>query len=149
MLRAEDQQPARCLFHHSEFIPWCFICPARLWTWRGLPPKAGLMAKQVIAVDFDHTIFDNAANAPMEGAQEALAQLHEAGHGILIHSCNNKGFIEEWLTQNNIHFDWIWDGPGKPVAALYADDRGYRFEGDWVKATEDILRLVAERPVRR
>ena len=107
------------------------------------------MAKQVIAVDFDHTIFDNNANAPMEGAQEALAQLHEAGYCILIFSCNNKSFIEQWLSNNNIYFDSIWDQPGKPAATLYCDDRGYRFEGDWAKATGDILELAANRPLRR
>lgn len=95
-----------------------------------------------IAVDFDHTIVD--IDKPLPGAKEALEKLKDMGYAIMIHSCNNKGWIQKVLRDNDIPYDYIWDASedkGKPVCVAYIDDRGVGFNGDWndaVKQVEDI-----------
>lgn len=80
-----------------------------------------------IAVDFDGVIRSWTTNEPLPGARDALSRLREAGHRILIHSCNDRHFIADWLLNHDIRHDGIWANPGKPVADLYVDDRGYQF----------------------
>ena len=54
--------------------------------------------------------------------------------------------------EHDLRVDAIWGElpgqEGKPVAALYIDDLGYRFEGDWFKTIGDVLGMVAERPIK-
>ena len=90
----------------------------------------------ILALDFDHTIVNG--DKPIEGAKEAINLLREQGHKILIHSCNNRKWIERVLNNNDIRYDWIWDEPGKPIADLYVDDRALHFEGDWKVAVRKI-----------
>ncbi len=89
----------------------------------------------LIAVDFDH-VLRKGDNTPVEGARHFISRLREAGHEIMIHSCNSPGFIEDWMNDHDIRFDDIWSSdsisdsswkatPVKPVAALYIDDRAH------------------------
>ena len=103
--------------------------------------------KQVISIDFDHTIFDNAADSPMDGVHDAIDELRMRGHRILIHSANRKTFIKEWCEENQITYDWIWDDIGKPPAVAYIDDRAVPFRGNWKQSVEDALVLVETRPI--
>lgn len=89
----------------------------------------------------------------MPGVHEAFDAFREAGHRILIHSCNNPGWIRQKCEEFNIRPDYIWGEAGvegsKPAAALYVDDRAHEFtEWSRVEIAEMLLR-VAGRPVRR
>ncbi|HVI39171.1 MAG TPA: hypothetical protein VM577_00795, partial [Anaerovoracaceae bacterium] len=96
----------------------------------------------------DHTLVEGKDARPY--AKEAINILREAGYKIIIHSCNNKSWIEKVLNDNDIRYDYIWcaesvDKPttfrndAKPVADLYIDDRGYHFRGNWEKELPEIL----------
>lgn len=82
-----------------------------------------------IGIDFDHTLVYGAT--PIKGAKQAINILREAGHKVVIHSCNNPKWIEKVLRDNDIRFDHIWDDKGKPICDIYVDDKGFRFTGDW------------------
>lgn len=86
----------------------------------------------VVAIDFDNTMVNH--DQPLPFVKEAINSLREAGHKVIIHSCNNKSWIERTLNNNDIRFDHICDNDqGKPLADLYIDDKGYHFpyNGDW------------------
>ena len=76
---------------------------------------------KTLAIDFDGTIRSWDTNKPLEGAREALCSLREQGHRIVIHSCNSKQFIEDWMHDHGIPFDFIFEK--KPIANYYIDDR--------------------------
>lgn len=98
----------------------------------------------VIAIDFDNTLVNG--DVPIPGAREAVNLLREMGHKVFIHSCNNKKWIQKVLDDNDIRYDYIYDGGdgAKLVADLYVDDRGYHFRGDWASEVIDILSRVSE-----
>lgn len=105
----------------------------------------------VIAIDWDHTLFNTPFKKPMDGARDALFKLKEAGHKVVIHSCNDTRWIREQCEIYDLPIYAIWgELPGqegqKPVASCYVDDRGYRFEGNWNKTVDDVLAMVAMRP---
>lgn len=93
----------------------------------------------IIAIDFDATLV--VGDKPIKGAREALNNLREKGHKIVIHSCNNKNWIENVMRNNDMRYDWIWDQVGKPIASVYIDDRGLHFNGDWEQtlAAVDVM----------
>jgi hydroxymethylpyrimidine pyrophosphatase-like HAD family hydrolase len=95
----------------------------------------------VIGVDLDNTLV--LVDKALEGAKEAINILREAKHKIVIHSCNNKSWIEKVLNNNDIRYDYIWDQVGKPLCDLYVDDKGYHFpkNGNW----NEQLPLILER----
>ena len=97
----------------------------------------------VIAVDFDHTLWDTEEGRPMEGARDAISLLRERGHKIIIHSCNSPNFIKKCLDDADIRYDSIWDRMGKPVADAYLDDKSVRFI-DWGQAVGDVLEMLEE-----
>lgn len=97
--------------------------------------------KMVVAIDFDGTIRDWTTSKPIAGAKNLINLLREKKVKVIIHSCNNPKFIEQWCRDYDIRFDKIWtdaDG-GKPVAQLYIDDLGFHATGDYEKDTPAIL----------
>lgn len=109
-----------------------------------------------IIVDFDGTLCDFAfpgIGAPKKGAKEALAGFRRAGYYVMISSCRTSHFhydifggdpaqptlerdkVKEmiaYLDANGIEYDEIDDGSrGKPMGALYIDDKGMRFDDNW------------------
>ena len=101
----------------------------------------------------DHTAWSHKLNAPMPGVHEAFDAFRLSGHKILIHSCNNPGWIRQMCEEHNIRPDYIWGETGleggKPVAALYVDDRAMEFK-EWSKdAIDEMLARVEGRPVRQ
>jgi len=99
----------------------------------------------VICVDFDGTLVNYKEALP--GAKEAINNLREQGHKIIIFSCNNKKWIEQILRDNDIRYDYIWEGD-KPVCDIFIDDRNVAFDGDWGKATAEVERRVTEKKRR-
>lgn len=110
------------------------------------------MAGQVIGIDFDHTLWDTFKNEPMPDAHYALDCIHDAGHKVLIHSCNNPAWIRAMCEQHNLRVDYIWGETGleggKPVCALYVDDRAHYFRGNWRGEIDEILARVGDVPVK-
>lgn len=100
----------------------------------------------LIAVDFDATLVNMDRSIP--GARDAMLRLRGMGHKILIHSCNNKSWIEKVLNAEGIPYDYIWDSAhdvGKPACGAYLDDRGVGFDGDWDKAINEIENIEERR----
>lgn len=53
-------------------------------------------------------------------------------HIIIIHSAryeDDRELTEIWLKDNGVPFDELV--LGKPLADIYIDDKGIRFDGDW------------------
>ena len=99
----------------------------------------------IIAVDFDHTIHDTdhpkpgrRMGPPIVGAIDALTQLKEQGHTIIVHSVwgSKKDIIGDWMSFYNIPYDDITNI--KPEADIYIDNKGYHFI-TWSQTLEDIL----------
>jgi len=110
--------------------------------------KAGTAGRLTpwIAVDFDHTLVE--LDTPLPGAKQAMERLKDLGYAIMIHSCNNKGWIEKVLRANDIPYDYIWnpaEDTGKPACDAYVDDRGVGFTGDWNKVIDEIVNMEKRR----
>jgi hypothetical protein len=99
-------------------------------------------SKMVVAMDFDGTVRDWDTNQPLPGARDAINLLREHKIKVVIHTCNNPLWVKSWCENNDIRYDDIWDKPGKPVAALYVDDRGFRYTGNWTEDIKIILGLL-------
>ena len=95
---------------------------------------------RTIAIDFDGVIRDG-NNKSYPGVRDAISRLREAGHRIILHSCNNTDFIEKWMFEQDIRYDGIWGKAGKPVATVYIDDRGYHFR-NWDETLLDMELLL-------
>jgi len=105
------------------------------------------LEERTIAVDLDGTILDFSLKAYKgittfgkvdRDMVKALRRVRAQGWRIIIHSCRvtplvytREGYTEadaialltEFLKKNDIPFDMIWTGPGKPLARFYVDDR--------------------------
>lgn len=87
--------------------------------------------------DWDHPVAGRKLGPPMLHAKEVMQALFDAGHTIIIHSCNRPEVIAKWMAFYNIPYHLIWDQPGKPVADWYVDDNALRFES-WQQVLRDI-----------
>ena len=95
----------------------------------------------------------------ISGARVALKRLRTIGYRIVvytsrvtskyksilltIHHPNYKVSVKEitkFLKENNICFDEVWEGNGKPVADVYLDDKAVRFLS-WPQAMVEIKEL--------
>lgn len=106
-----------------------------------------------IAVDFDDVIHDPKKvlkgykmGVPVEGALEALKQLHMEGNIVIIHSVwadtdKKREAMSAWCRYFGVPYDFITNI--KPVADLYLDNKAYRFR-TWPDAMEFIRRLSQE-----
>lgn len=94
-----------------------------------------------IVFDFDGVIHsykskwtadDVIPDPPVEGIKEAIEEIRDAGYRVIILStrcscASGRAAIEEWLKKYEIVVDDIVKE--KPVAKVYIDDRGLRFDG--------------------
>ena len=102
--------------------------------------------KRVIAVDFDGVIAEydhwrgiTHFGKPIKKTIDELQAEKAIGTYIIIHSTRtnpavNSGYTVEnlveilkgWFEKNNVPYDEIWAGIGKPIADEYWDDRAVR-----------------------
>ena len=73
----------------------------------------------------------------IDGAKYFLEELHKRDCEIIIYSCRGleelnapykapmlRNFIRDWLEANDLPYDDIFVGQGKPIANYYVDDKG-------------------------
>ena len=100
-------------------------------------------------------VFDiNKFGEVIPGAREGMKALKKAGFYLIVHTCRTnpelnriehcsvaelQKTVELKLKEEDIPFDEVFAGVGKPVAAAYIDDRAIRFES-W----NDVLSKLGE-----
>ena len=105
------------------------------------------MRKRTICFDLDGTLanYDEGwqgtavIGKPLARGARLLREVFKT-HRVIIYSCRgnprlNSGhteaelakIIEEWFLKNDLPFDEIYTGLGKPVADAYVDDRAIEF----------------------
>ena len=74
---------------------------------------------------------------PVDGMKELLQSLKAKGHEILIFTTRGNSEIAAWCKLHGMPYDFInrnphiqGNNPGKPIADVYVDDRGIRFDPD-------------------
>ena len=113
----------------------------------------------IIAVDFDCCIAHykkwkgiDVFGGLIVGAKEALIELKNQGHRIIIYTCRKPTLkLQNYLKINGIPFDainenpWTWLEDNNPnikrkiSADIYIDDKALTFKGDWNKTLEEVL----------
>lgn len=111
----------------------------------------------------DGTIYDE----PIDGSLEAIRDLLKQGYSVFIFSTRSPRQIKRWLDDKypffgNMTYDlshggyltkvipfWkkFWNEKEvlgitkrKLPAHIYVDDRAYKFEGDWKKTLDDLIK---------
>jgi len=82
-----------------------------------------------VICEIDHD--DYQFRSPIRNTILIMAQLKKTGNIVIIHTgrhINNLSITKSWLSRNKVKYDLIQFG--KPVADLYIDDKGVRFE-EW------------------
>jgi adenylylsulfate kinase len=101
------------------------------------------MKSRTYAFDFDGVVHeydgvfisDEHVGQPRQDVIEAIKRLKSLGHKILIYSTRSSGVVEKFCKEHNIPYNYInhnpeykTGNPGKPVASVYVDDRGYTYK---------------------
>lgn len=104
-----------------------------------------------IAVDFDETIVSTIGGQLVlnRGAKEALARIQNAGYKVIIHSArawaawpdvwSRVGEMRDFLEDNEVPYDGIYMGTGKPAAVAYVDDKAMRYEDNWKEIADWLI----------
>lgn len=100
----------------------------------------------------------------IEGAKEFLQKLRDRGFFIVINTCRGhvelNGYtpkylaqqVENWLKLNDLPYDDVFVGQGKPPAHAYIDDRAIHCnpitsrQYDWDFDYEDVLDILDNDP---
>jgi len=97
------------------------------------------MSAKVVFVDLAGTLcteektFERPLARPLAGAKEALNRIFDAGNTVVIWTARGweqYRMTEDWLRRHGFKYHQIL--MGKPIATVFIDDRGRRFEG-WDK----------------
>lgn len=97
-----------------------------------------------IMVDLDGVIcteervFDRPLAEPIAGAREALKELKDAGHTIVIYTARGWAeyrYTKSWLDEHGMSYDAIQ--MGKPIGHVWIDDRAVPFR-DWKQTLKDL-----------
>jgi len=101
------------------------------------------MKKRTYAFDFDGVIHeydgvfisDEHVGKPRQDVIKAIKKLKSMDHKILIYSTRSDKVVEKFCKNHDIPYDYInhnpeykTGNPGKPVASVYVDDRGYTYK---------------------
>lgn len=104
----------------------------------------------ILSIDFDGVIHDREnpvkgkrMGKPMQGAGEAIEQLIEDGHTVIVHTVmattpSGTKAVQDWLEYYDIPHHGVT--AIKPQADVYLDDRAIRFT-NW----QDALRQLSEK----
>lgn len=112
----------------------------------------------IIAIDFDGTIARTkypTILGEVDGAREAMEQLHEAGHYLIIWTCRKGEHLTDainWLLAQGVPFDRVnasapadierWGDNGRKIGAdIYIDDKNLGGFPGWA----EVLLRVASR----
>jgi len=89
---------------------------------------------------------------PIDGATYFMQWLREQGMYIIIHTTRMAPYINptatqdevkqllaDWLNKNDMPFDEIWTGEGKPYAEFYVDDRAVVCRPQYSDRPEDAF----------
>lgn len=104
-----------------------------------------------IIIDLDGTILEEKIRAekytamPLPGAVEAVNELYEMGHMIVIYSARTDSDLEltrEQLSKFGVKYHHLV--LGKPTGDIFIDDRAFTFT-DWGRGRRDLLKLINER----
>ena len=105
---------------------------------------------KILAIDFDGVIHDKLhpvpgkrMGAPYPGAQEAMQELYDARHKLIIFttmatSLGGKQAVEDWLEWYD--FDYHEVTAIKPTAFVYVDDKAIRHT-NWTDTMEQLNEL--------
>jgi hypothetical protein len=117
---------------------------------------AAVKAKEPSDFDRHKSINNIELGHPLPNAKESLEKFKQLGYFIIIYSCRpfyksdnenieycQVNMMKQWLKDNNVPYDMIWDKLGKPVANLYIDDKGWRFQG-WQELDKMLEALDAK-----
>lgn len=104
----------------------------------------------VIGIDWDNTLVD-VDQKLLPGAKEAISQLREAGHKVVINSCNNPDWIQKCLNEWGIPVDAVWNGKRKLNADIFIDDKAYKvpYNPDWRLHIDDIMITLKNKDNRK
>ena len=113
------------------------------------------MLPRTIAIDLDGVLAQYSGwhyniQDPYPGAKEFVEQLKEMGWLVILHSTRGREHMRTWADSHKIPYDAINESIGletdgeKPVAHVYLDDRGMRFNGDYSKT----IQMLKERVVK-
>lgn len=102
-----------------------------------------------IALDFDGVLANytgwkgpNHTGAPTEGALRFVYEMERRGHDVVVHTCREPAVVSAWLAEYGFPDLPIY--AHKPIAILYVDDRGHRFNGDWTVVETAVTRALSD-----
>jgi ribonucleotide monophosphatase NagD (HAD superfamily) len=105
---------------------------------RAMSKPISIMVDLDGVVSTEERVFDRPLAKPIPGAREALHELKDAGHTIVIYTARGwaeYNYTKAWLDQHDIPYDAIQ--MGKPIAQVWIDDRAIRFR-DWQQALGEL-----------
>lgn len=137
----EDESPLDTLY---DLANYALLMAA--WLRR----KTDAVTHRTVAIDFDG-VFNTysgwtgqfADYEPLPGIEDFLKKLRGLGYNILIYSVRKAAYIDEWLRKYNLREYISFITNEKLPAAVYVDDRGLKFNGDFEETLEQIKRYKA------
>lgn len=111
---------------------------------------------KIAVIDFDGTLckFAFPDVGPIEpNVREALEILKGAGYTIQIHSCRTATYwgneterrvhmklIQDFMKEHNLPYDELIMSisKDKPIADVYIDDRGMRYDNNWLEIARQL-----------
>lgn len=97
---------------------------------------------EVIAVDFDGTLYNRLEDDTYTQAAESLKWYRRWGYKVIVYSGrasneSNIAWMKTWLKDHQIIFDEVTNI--KPASVCWLiDDRGINFSDNWLEITEEI-----------